>query len=120
MKLCKAFRILLALILIPAVCVYPALSPAETAWETMKLPVAGVEIDFPPASELSGTLIPSYEVELDTGVFYSEVQYFGIPKEKADFLLSRPGIPLTEEQWNLVDGACPALLDILCMEAGKI
>ena len=119
MKLCKAFRILLALILIPAFCVFPDLSPAETAWETMKLPVAGVEIDFPPASELSGTLIPGYEVAPDIGVVYSEVQYFGIPKEKADFLFSRPGIPLTEDQWNLVDGACPALLEILCMEAGK-
>ena len=119
MKFCKAFRVLLALILIPAFCVFPDLSPAETAWETMKLPVAGVEIDFPPASELSGTLIPGYEVAPDTGVVYSEVQYFGIPKEKADFLFSRPGIPLTEDQWNLVDGACPALLEILCMEAGK-
>ena len=118
MKFCKAIRVFVAFLLVAAVAVSPVCTLSETSWETMRFPLTGVEIDFPPASELIGSLELTSDIDLAPGVRFAEVYYIGAPKEMG-LSLYRPDRVYTEEENQLLYSSCVSLLQIVCMDDGK-
>ena len=118
MKFCKAIRVFMSFLLIAVIAVSPACTLSETSWETMRFPLTGVEIDFPPASELIGSLELTSDIDLAPGVRFAEVYYIGAPKEMG-LSLYRPDRVYTEEENQLLYSSCVSLLQIVCMDNGK-
>ncbi|QUA53240.1 TlpA disulfide reductase family protein [Aristaeella lactis] len=118
MKFCKAIRVFMSFLLIAVIAVSPACTLSETPWETMRFPLTGVEIDFPPASELFGSLELTSDIDLAPGVRFVEVYYIGAPKEMG-LSLYRPDRAYTEEENQLLHSTCVSLLQIVCMDNGK-
>ena len=108
----------MSFLLIAVIAVSPACTLSETPWETMRFPVTGVEIDFPPASELFGSLELTSDIDLAPGVRFAEVYYIGAPKEMG-LSLYRPDRVYTEEENQLLYSSCVSLLQIVCMDDGK-
>ena len=118
MKFCKAIRVFMSFLLIAVIAVSPACTLSETSWETMRFPLTGVEIDFPPASELIGSLELTSDIDLAPSVRFAEVYYIGAPKEMG-LSLYRPDRVYTEEENQLLYSSCVSLLQIVCMDNGK-
>ena len=118
MKFCKAIRIFVAFLLVVVIAVSPVCTLSETSWETMRFPLTGVEIDFPPASELIGSLELTSDIDLAPSVRFAEVYYIGAPKEMG-LSLYRPDRVYTEEENQLLYSSCVSLLQIVCMDDGK-
>lgn len=108
----------MSFLLIAVIAVSPACTLSETSRETMRFPLTGVEIDFPPASELIGSLELTSDIDLAPGVRFAEVYYIGAPKEMG-LSLYRPDRVYTEEENQLLHSTCVSLLQIVCMDNGK-
>ena len=108
----------MSFLLIAVIAVSPACTLSETSRETMRFPLTGVEIDFPPASELFGSLELTSDIDLAPGVRFAEVYYIGAPKEMG-LSLYRPDRVYTEEENQLLHSTCVSLLQIVCMDNGK-
>lgn len=108
----------MSFLLIAVIAVSPARTLSETSRETMRFPLTGVEIDFPPASELFGSLELTSDIDLAPGVRFAEVYYIGAPKEMG-LSLYRPNRVYTEEENQLLYSTCVSLLQIVCMDNGK-
>ena len=118
MKLRNTICMLLAVILIQFFCISPAGASSEPAYETIRFPGTGFEIDFPPASEMEGTLKITSDTPIGAGVRFAMLYYCAVPKEKSGFL-AKKGFSFTDEEDALLDGLMPCMFTVLCVENGQ-
>ena len=120
MKNRNMIRNVMTLILALTMCIIPICAPAENAAEPgiITFSSTGVEMELPDAfTEAKGVVIPSYDMELDSGIYIAGLTYFAFPEEKYNELGGKD--ELTNEDIEFLNERVADILWVFCIENGK-